>query len=172
MTGHPEVMGKISTRCERLNLHFLDGWPNPSLRSMHRDHASSEACRVTFGMSSDRVTAIDTNRSTGNEVRSPRGQVHSCSGKFLRLTPSTGGGPRKNFVVQGHCTYRRRHVRFNPPRRDRIDLNVVRGELNGHGLGQLDDRSFRCAVRRDEPRSKERVHTANVNNLSSFITDP
>jgi hypothetical protein len=48
------------------------------------------------------------------------------------------------------------------PRRDRIDLNV-RGELNGHRLGRLDDRSFRCTVRRNEFRSKERVRTANVN---------
>lgn len=119
-------------------------------------------------MSSDRVTAINANRSTRNEVRSLRCQVHSGSGNFLRLTVSAGWGPRKNFVVQWHRANRRRHVRFNPPGRDRIDLNVVRRKLNGHGFGQLDYRSFRRAVRRDEPRSKERVHTGNVDNLSTF----
>jgi hypothetical protein len=102
--------------------------------------------RSVSKMSPDSITAIDPNRRTGNEVRSPRGQLHRCSGNFLRLTPATGGRPRQNFVVQGHSTYRRRHVRFNPPRRDGIDLNVVRGELNGHGFGQLDDRAFGRAV--------------------------
>ena len=67
--------------------------------------------------------------------------------------------------------YRRSHVRFNPPWRDRIDLNVVRSEFNGHGLGQLNNGSFRCAVRGDEPRSKERIHTANVDNLSAFAIE-
>ena len=85
-------------------------------------------------MSSDRITAIDTNRSTGNEVRRLRGQIHGRSSKFFRQTPSAGGGPSKNFVVQGHGAYRRRHVSFNPSGRDRIDLNVVRSELNGHRL--------------------------------------
>jgi hypothetical protein len=66
---------------------------------------TSGIARIVFGlsfvpkMSPDSITAIDTNRRTGNEVRSPRGQVHSCSGNFLGLTPSTGGGPSKNFVV-------------------------------------------------------------------------
>jgi len=83
----------------------------------------------------------------------------ACTGNLLRSTPPTGRGPRKNFVVQGHCTHRRRHVRLNPSWRDRVDLNVVRRKLDGHCLRQLDDRSFRCAVGGDEPRSKERVHT-------------
>jgi hypothetical protein len=45
-------------------------------------------------------------------------------------------------------------------------LNVVRRELDGHRLCQLDDSSFRRAVRGDEPGSKVRVHAGDVNNLS------
>src|ERR1039458_3666376 len=37
-------------------------------------------------------------------------------------------------------------------------------------LGQLDDCTFRCAVRGDQPRSEEGVHTANIDNLSSLMT--
>jgi hypothetical protein len=82
----------------------------PGLLVKWRCYANNQVCRppgrssawVRFGMSSDRITAIDPDRSTGNEVRSPRGQVHSRSRKFLRLTPSTGGSSPKNFVVQGH----------------------------------------------------------------------
>jgi hypothetical protein len=33
-------------------------------------------------MSSDRITAVNTNRGTGDEVRSARGQVHGGSGDF------------------------------------------------------------------------------------------
>lgn len=52
------------------------------------------------------------------------------------------------------CMYKAPSCRFNPPWCDRIDLNVARGALNGHGLGQLDNGSFRRAVRGDEARSK------------------
>src|ERR1700722_11677083 len=88
-------------------------------------------------MSSNRITAIYANRNPGNEVRRLRGQVDRGSGNLLRLTPTAGGGTRKNLVVQRHGEYRRRHVGCNPPGRDRIHLNVVWGEFNGHGLGQL-----------------------------------
>jgi len=126
IADYTEVDGQTLDALRKPQPQFLGRMAKPKLPSMHQHQASSEVCRVRFGMSSDRITAIDTNRSTGNEVRSPRGQVNSGSGKFLRLTPSTGGSPRKNFIVHGHCTDRRRHVRFNPPWRDRIHLNVVR----------------------------------------------
>src|SRR5690349_21278194 len=119
-------------------------------------------------MSPDRITAVDTNGSTGDEVRSPRGQVHSCSGNFLRLSPSTGGSPRKDFVVQRHCFDRRCHLGFDPPRCDGIDLNVVRGELNSHGFGQLNDRSFGGAIGGNKPGPEIRVHAADVNDLSTL----
>jgi hypothetical protein len=145
---------------------------NPRDRaSIGLDHDGVIALEAHNGTSSDRITAIDTNRRAGDEIRCPRRQVHSGSGNFLRLPPPTGGSPRKNLVVQGHCMHGCRHVRFNPPWRDCIDLNVVRGKLNGHGLGQLDNSSFRCAVGGDEPRSKERIHTANVDNLSTFTIE-
>ena len=72
-------------------------------------------------------------------------------GPFLRLTPSTQRESARESRRSWTLYVRRRHVRLNPSGRDRIDLNVVRGKLNGHGLGQLDYRSFRRAVRGDEP---------------------
>ena len=110
------------------------------------------------GVLSDRVAAIDANRGSGNEVRSPRRQEHSRSSHFLRLTPSSSGSPGKNLVVHelhGRCSHRSRHIRLNPSWCDCIHLNVVRGEFNRHRLGQLHDRTFRCAVRGDEPGSKD-----------------
>jgi len=63
----------------------------------------------------DRITAIYTKRSTGNELLIRRGQVPCCAGNFLRLTSLTGGGARKNLAVHGDSTYSHRHVGFNPP---------------------------------------------------------
>src|ERR1700679_1079857 len=62
-----------------------------------------------FLMSSDRITAIDTDHPPGNEILRLRGQVNCGSRNFCRLTPSTGRGARKNLIVQRHGKYRRRH---------------------------------------------------------------
>ena len=50
-------------------------------------------------MLSDRVTAVDSKVSTGNEVRRPLGQVHACCGDFLRLTPPASRRSRKNLEL-------------------------------------------------------------------------
>src|ERR1017187_4030957 len=47
---------------------------------------------------------------------------------------------------------------------------MLYGKFNRHGLRQLDDRALRCAVRGDQPRSEEGVHTANIDNLSPLTT--
>jgi hypothetical protein len=125
------------------------------------------------GVLPDRVTTINANRGSSNEVRSPRRQEHSRSSHFLWLTPSPSRSPRKNLIIHhahGRCSHRRRHICLNPSWRDRVHLNVVRGKFDGHRLGQLHNRTFRCAVRRDQCGSKERIHTADVDNLSTFPT--
>lgn len=77
----------------------------------------------------------------------------------------------QNLIVKRHHFHRSSHVRFEPPGGDCVHLNIVWRELNRHGFGQLDNRSFRGTVRGDEARTEERVHTAYVDNLSLFPAD-
>src|SRR5882757_1068933 len=153
-------------------------WAVSVLVRLKTRNAARARCMLLLGLVSlpnlhglsNRIATVDPDDSPGHEVRSPRSEVHSGSGNLLRFAPSTGGGARKDFVVQGHGMHGNCHIRFNPPRRDRIYLNIVRGELNGHRFGQLHDCSFRCAVRGNKSRTKERVHAPDVDDLATLQT--
>jgi len=96
---------KLSSRGGPVNGNPVSIKPN-SLPSQHQSTVSlcSLQCKVSgvpsagptqnlVRPSTDRITAINANRGSGNEVRSPRRQVDSSSGKLLRLPPSSGWCP-------------------------------------------------------------------------------
>src|ERR1051326_896643 len=93
--------------------------------------------------------AVDHQAGPGNEGCGRRCKKYDGSCDLLHAADPAEGDSAQNPISKlGVCEERGSHGRFEESRRDRVDSNVIRRQLNSHRLGQTFNRVLCHAVNR------------------------
>src|ERR1700687_283996 len=91
---------------------------------------------VKHAASSDRVAAVDVNYRAGYEVGGVRGEEDRAASHFFGLAEASRWRAHYYLVVEWAALRGQSQVGRDPSRHDRIDLDIVRRQLDRHGLGR------------------------------------
>src|SRR5215470_8400534 len=89
------------------------------------------------------ITAFDWNDSSGNEVGRRRRQVETRADQVRRPAPACRGNAPHRRLFEVSAAQLFGHLREEPARGDRVDLNAKRHELDGIYPGQPDQSMLR-----------------------------
>src|SRR5262245_52995420 len=118
-------------------------------------------------LAEDGVPAVDRDGGAGNEVGGGACQEHGHAGHVLERAPASGRRATQHVVVElGHLAARAPgQIGVDPPREDRVDLDVVLGPGGRERFGELDDPALARAVGRRKRDAEDRHHGAEVYDL-------
>ena len=136
------------------------GTDSPAPRHAATSRYGITRCRkdMSFRAQENRVAAVDGNRHARHEVRGAGREEYRHAGTIVGLAPPGRRRAREDHPVELRpilaLAHHRGHIRRDPSRGQRVDLDVVRRELDRHRLRELHDAALRGRVGRHRARRR------------------
>src|SRR5689334_17280590 len=124
-------------------------------------------CLPKSAASADRISAVDEDRGAGDEIGRTRSEEYCRSRAFLRRAEASGRRALDDVIVKWPSLYRCGHVALDPSGHDRVDLDIVRRQLDRRRLGQLHEPALGGGIRGRNGISEQRVLARNIDYLAA-----
>src|SRR5215217_785926 len=120
-----------------------------------------------------RKAAVDRNGGAGDEIGGGAGEKHGNAGEILRRAPALGRRAGEHPLVETRDLAPRRfgEIGVDPPRQDRVGLDVVLGPGGGERLRHLHDAAFAGGIRGGMRHAENRQHRADIDDLAAARLD-
>src|ERR1700682_1080464 len=115
----------------------------------------------------NRVAAVDEDGRAGDKVGSARSEKNRRPGAFIRRAEAAGRRALDDLVVERASFDRRGHLALDPSWHHRVDLYVMRRQLDRHRLGQLHEPALGRGVGGRDRIAEERVLARDVDDLAT-----